>query len=304
MFLSPWTPLIAATLGWGASAVLSRAVILRGVDTFTLVPLRMVFAMITLSLVIAVTGRFGRTSRKAWKMGLVLGTVTMAIPMTVMTLALEDLPVSLSGILIALIPLATIGAAHFVVPGERFQARSLPGLLIALIGSAVLVGIGGETVDGVGNLWRGVGWMVLGVVLAGLGGALSRRYALEVPSDQLVLPQFTVNTVVLLVVLPLLFEIDVASIDGGSWILIAGVGAVGTTLAFASFLVAAGMNPASRLALTGYSVPVVAVTLAVLFLDETITLAIMGGAVLIIAGVILAERSTDHVPVPGVTTSR
>lgn len=302
--MSPWTPIVAATLGWGASAVLSRAAILRGVDTFTLVPLRMVFAMITLALVIALTGRFGRTSRQAWKRGLVLGTVAMAIPMTLMTLALEDLPVSLSGLLIALIPLSTIGAAHFIVPGERFQARSLPGLLIALVGSAVLVGIGGDTVDGVGNLWRGTGWMVVGVTMAGIGGALSRRFALEMPSEQLVLPQFTVNTMVLLVVTPLLFEIDIASVDGASWLLIAGVGALGTTLAFASFLVAAGMNPASRLALTGYTVPVVAVTFAVLFLDEAITLAILGGAALILTGVVLAERATEHVPEPGVTTSR
>ena len=302
--MSPWTPLIAATLGWGASAVMSRAAILRGVDTFTLVPLRMVFAMVTLALVIAVSGRFGKTSREAWRRGMVLGIVAMAIPMTLMTLALEDLPVSLSGVLIALIPLSTIAAAHFIVPGERFQTRSLPGLLIALIGSAVLVGIGGETVDGVGNLWRGVGWMVIGVTMAGVGGALSRRFALEVPSDQLVLPQFTVNTVVLLVVTPIIFEIDVASVDGASWVLIAGVGALGTTLAFASFLVAAGMNPASRLALTGYAVPVVAVTFAVLLIGETVTLEILGGAVLILTGVILAERATDHVPVPGVTTSR
>jgi len=302
--VSPWTPLITATLGWGISAVLSRAAILRGVDTFTLVPLRMVFAMITLALVIAATGRFGNPSRLAWKRGLVLGIVAMSLPMTVMTLALEDLPVSLSGMLIALVPLSTIGAAHFIVPGERFQARSLPGLLIALIGSAVLVGIGGETVEGVGNLWRGVGWMVLGVTMAGVGGALSRRFALEVSSDQLVLPQFTVNTLVLLVVIPLLFEIDVASVDGVSWLLIAGVGALGTTLAFASFLVAAGMNPASRLALTGYAVPVVAVTFAVFFLGETLSLAILGGATLILTGVILADHATDHVPVPGVNTSR
>ncbi len=302
--MSPWTPLVAATLGWGTSAVLSRAAILRGVDTFTLVPLRMIFAMITLALVIAVTSRFGTPSREAWKRGLLLGTVAMAIPMILMTLALEDLPVSLSGVLIALIPLTTIGAAHFFVPGERFQARSLPGLLLALIGSAVLVGVGGETVDGVGNLWRGVGWMIGGILMAGVGGALSRRFALEVPSDQLVLPQFTVNTVVLIVAIPLFFGIDLASVDNVSWLLIAGVGGLGTTLAFASFLIAAGMNPASRLALTGYSVPVVAVTFAVLFLGESITLAIFGGATLILTGVILAERATDHVPVPGVTTSR
>lgn len=302
--MSSWTPLVTATLGWGVSAVLSRALILRGVDTFTIVPLRMVTALVTLLAVIAATGRFGSPSRKAWKRGLVLGTVAMAAPMTVMTLALEDLPVSLNGTLIALIPLATIAAAHFLTPGERFSPKSLPGFLLALAGSAVLVGLGGGSVSGVDNLWRGVGLMVLGVFLAGVGGALSRRFALEVPSESLVLPQFTVNTVVLLVVTPLLFEIDVGSVDATGWLLVLGIGTFGTTLAFASFLVAAGMNPASRLALTGYTVPVVAVVFAVIFLGEAITIPIVIGAALILAGVVLADRSTSHVPQPGVTTSR
>ncbi|MGB7861039.1 MAG: DMT family transporter [Acidimicrobiia bacterium] len=302
--MNRWTPLVAATFGWAASAVLSRAAILRGVDTFTLVPLRMIFAMATLGIVIAVTGRFGRPSAEAWKRGLWLGTVAMAIPMTVMTLALQDLPVTLGGMLIALIPLATVVAAHFIVSGERFQSRSLPGFLIALIGTAVLVGFGGESAEGVDNLWRGVGFMAVGVTMAGIGGALSRRFALEVPSDQLVLPQFTVNTVVLLVLTPLLFEIDVASVDTTSWWLIAGVGALGTTLAFASFLVGAATNPASRLALTGYAVPVVSVALAVIFLDETLTVSIVIGAIVILTGVILADRATDHVPEPGVPIPR
>ena len=33
------------------------------------------------------------------------------------------------------------------------------------------------------------------------------------------------------------------------------IGSVGTTFAFGAFLLGAGINPASRLALTGYSVP-------------------------------------------------
>ena len=45
--VNPWTPLLFATLGWGASAVLTRAVILRGVDSYTLVPIRMAFAMVS-----------------------------------------------------------------------------------------------------------------------------------------------------------------------------------------------------------------------------------------------------------------
>lgn len=302
--MSPWTPLAAATFGWGASAVLTRAVILEGVDTFTIVPLRMVFAMLTLGVVMAVWGRFGTRNAEAWRKGAILGIVGMALPMILMTLSLEDLPVSLGGLLIALIPISTVAAAHFIVEGEAFQARSLPGLLVALAGSALLVGVGGESAEGVGDLWQGVLFVVAGVVLAGVGGALSRRFATEVPADDLVLPQFTVNTVFVLAITPFMAQTDIGSIAGTSWLLIAGIGALGTTLAFASFLVAAGVNPASRLALTGYTVPVVAVTLAVLFLGETLTPAIVGGALLIIAGVVLAERSGGHVPAPGAVTSR
>jgi drug/metabolite transporter (DMT)-like permease len=224
--------------------------------------------------------------------------------MVLMTLAFEDLPVSLGGLLIALIPLATIAAAHFLVGGERFQIKALPGLLLALVGSALLVGLGGSSIEGVGDLWRGVGLMMAGVTMAGVGGALSRRFALEVSSNDLVLPQFSVNTVVVGLLLPLLFDFEIATVDGFSWWLIAGVGALGTTLAFGSFLIAAGLNPASRLALVGYTIPVLSVILAVIFLGETITPIVIGGAALILTGVVMAERATDHVPEPGVATAR
>jgi drug/metabolite transporter (DMT)-like permease len=79
---------------------------------------------------------------------------------------------------------------------------------------------------------------------------------------------------------------------------------LGTTLAFGSFLIAAGLNPASRLALVSYAIPVLSVALAVVFLGESLTPAIVGGAALIMTGVILAERSTTHVPEPGVATAR
>ena len=264
----------------------------------------MVFAMITLAIVSAASGRFRTRSPAAWLRGGLLGVVGMALPMTLMTLALEDLPVSLGGLLIALIPLSTIAAAHFLVDGERFEARSLPGLLIALLGSALLVGIGGTTVAGVDNLWRGVFFNIAGVVMAGIGGALTRRFAMEVPTDDLVLPQFTVNTVFVFALTPLLARTDIGTMSGASWLLLAGLGAIGTTMAFTAFLVAAAVNPASRLALTGYAVPIVAVVLAVIFLGETLTAEIIAGAVMIIAGVVLAERSTKHVPAPGVVTSR
>ena len=45
-------------------------------------------------------------------------------------------------------------------------------------------------------------------------------------------------------------------------------------------------------------------TLAVIFLGEQITLSIVVGAVLIVIGVVVAERSTTHIPEPGVATAR
>ncbi len=302
--MSPWTPLAAATLGWAFGSVLTRAVLVRGVSTWTLIPLRMGFALLTLFLVMAVTKRFWTTDPTAWKRGLLLGTVNMAVPMVFMTLAFEDLPVSLGGLLVALIPLATIAAAHFIVEGERFQARTIPGLAVALAGTALLVGVGGESATGVGDLWRGVGLMMTGVLVAGIGGALSRRYALEVSSDNLVLPQFTVNTFVVVGILPFFFEFEPSTVDTTSLWLIAIIGAVGTTLSFGAFLIAAGINPATRLGLVSFAIPPLSVILAVFILGETLTPAILAGAALILTGVVLAERNTTHVPGPGVATAR
>jgi drug/metabolite transporter (DMT)-like permease len=301
--MNPWTPLVAATFGWAAGSVLTRAVLVRGVSTWTLIPLRMLFALMSLGAVILVTKRFWTSDPTAWRRGLVLGSVAMAVPMILMTLAFEDLPVSLGGLLVALIPLATIVAAHFLVVGERFQVKILPGMLLALVGSALLVGAGGST-EGVDNLWRGVALMVAGVLVAGIGGALSRRYALELPANDLVLPQFTVSMVLVAVILPLFFDFDTSAVDSAAWWMIAAVGALGTTLAFGSFLVAAGINPASRLALVSYAIPVLSVLLAVVFLGESLTMAIVGGAVLILAGVVLAERASKHVPEPGVAIAQ
>lgn len=291
-------------MGWAASAVLSRAVLLDGVSTWTLIPIRMAIALATLLVVMMFSTRFRNPSRGSWGRGSILGIVSMAVPMILMTMGLEDLPVSLGSLLIALIPIATIASAHFVVPGERFRVGVIPGLAIALLGTALLVGVGGEEVTGVGNLWRGVGVTIGGVVLAGMGSALSRRFALEVPAESLVLPQFTVNTVFVWLVMPLFFEFEPSTVTGSALAMIAVMGTLGTTVAFTAFLIGAGMNPASRLALTGYSVPVVAVTLAVIFLGETLTLSIVAGAALIIAGVVISERATGHVPEPGVATSR
>lgn len=300
--MNPWTPLLAATFGWACAVVLARAILLRGVDSVTLVPLRMAVALIALLIIAGVWGRFRATSPRAWARGAVLGLVALAVPNMVMTHALTFLPVSLGGLLIALIPLTTAIAAHFVVEGERFQPAAIPGMLLAFIGCAVLVGLGAETLEGVTNVWRGVAFSLTGVVFAGLGGALTRRFAMDVPAEELVIPQMLVGTVALLAVVPLAFGMDLGAIDMVSGGMILLIGLVGTTLPFAAFIIAAAINPAWRLGLTGYTVPVLAVALAIVFLGERPTLTVAAGAVLIVTGVVIADKASSRSRLPGTLT--
>ncbi|MEX1124443.1 MAG: DMT family transporter [Acidimicrobiia bacterium] len=301
--MSPWTPIVVATFGWASAAVLTRALLNSGVSAFTVVPFRFGIALVILLAVSPFWTRFRNFDRRHWVRGLLLGGVALALPNTLFTMGLVDLPVSLGGLMVALIPGATVGAAHFLVEGEPFNPRSIPGLIVSLIGTGILVGVGGGALEGVGNLWRGVALSLAAVCLAGIGGALTRRFALEVGGDGLVIPQFAVATALSVIAMPFLDTTPFIAIESSQWALLITLGAFATAVPFTAFMIAAQVNPASRLSVAGYLVPVLAVSLAVIFLGETLTIAVVVGAILIIGGVVLTERTSRHVPVPGIDTA-
>ena len=302
--MNPWTPIVVSILGWGSAAVLTRAVLNNGVSAFTVVPFRFGVALVVIMVVSIYWARFRDIDRRHWVRGLLLGVVALAIPNTFFTMGLVELPVSLSGLMVALIPAATVGAAHFLVEDERFNPKSTPGLILSLIGTGILVGVGGGSMEGVGNLGLGVTLSLIAVLFAGIGGALTRRFALEVGGDGLVIPQFAFATAITLLATPFLGATPLSDLQTSDWVMLIVLGAFATAVPFTAFLIAAQVNPASRLAVAGYLVPIVAVTLAVIYLGETLTLAVVVGAILIIGGVVLTERSSRHVPVPGVNTAR
>ena len=297
--MNPWTPLLLATVGWGASNVLSKAVLNSGLDTFRFLPIRYLIGLVSLVVFLAATGRLHRPERRTWKLGAVLGILNMSIPTLLMTKGLEYIPATMGSLLISLIPIATVTAAHFVVPGERFRPHILPGFLISLTGVALLVGGGVEVVSSLSALLTGVGLTFAGVAVAGVGGAVSRRYTVEISPARLVLPQFAFGLLALLIGLAVIGGGRSSPIDANLWWLLAASGVVGTALPFASFLFAAEINPASRLAITGYTVPVIGTIGALIFLGEAFTGIMVLGALLIIAGVYLSERIARYVPAPG-----
>ncbi len=296
--MNPWTPLLLATLGWGASNVMSKAVLNTGLDTFRFLPIRYLIALLTMVAFLAATGRLDRPELKVWKAGAILGLLNMAIPTILMTKGLEYIPATMGSLLIALIPIATVVAAHWAVPGEKFRSRVIPGFLISLCGVGLLVGGGFDVVASAGTLLLGVGLTFAGVTLAGVGGAVSRRFCVQISPARLVLPQVVFGLLALLVGLAVVGGGRESTIDANLWWLLLASGAIGTALPFAAFLFAAEVNPASRLAVIGYTVPVLGTVGALIFLGESFTGFMVVGAVLILAGVALSERMANYVPTP------
>ncbi|HEY5889850.1 MAG TPA: EamA family transporter, partial [Acidimicrobiia bacterium] len=163
---------------------------------------------------------------------------------------------------------------------------------------------GGDAVVAIrSELILGAGLVTVGVVVAGLGGALSRRFARETPATQLVFPQFVVGLVALLIGFVIFGESTVTPIDSSVWWLIIASGIIGTAVPFAAFLFAAELNPASRLGATGYIVPIIATLGAIVFLDEVFTAAMLVAAALILIGVFWSEKAARYVPSPGARTT-
>lgn len=286
---APGVAFIAATLGFGVGNVLAKVILDRGVNALELLPIRFLVAVTSLMAVLAATGRLRRLGLDTWRQGSLLGVVNMAAPSILMTIGLEHVSASVTALLVGLIPLTTVAFAHRLIDGERMHRGLLPGFVLALVGTGLLV----EAEGGPGtNPALGISLIVLGVLAAGAGGALTRRFALSTPAAELVLPQFVAATGVVLVAALVSGSLEgISRMDLGSWGLIALLGTACTALPFGSLLWLSELTTAARVALMAYLVPVVGVAGGVVILDEPLGWRLVSGGALILAGVVLADRS-------------
>ena len=286
---APAVAFIAATLGFGSGSVLAKVILGRGVTALELLPIRFSFAVASLLTVLAATGKLKRLDTDTWRKGSMLGVINMAAPSILMTSGLEHLSASVTALLVGLIPLTTVAFAHHLIDGERMHRGLVPGFILALAGTGLLVeGEGGPGTNPV----LGLTLVVTGVLAAGAGGALTRRFALKVPASELVLPQFVAATGVVLAAALASGSIEgIGRMDRGSFGLIVLLGTACTTVPFGALLWLSQSTTAARVALMAYLVPLVGVTGGILILGEPLGWRLLGGGALILAGVMLADRS-------------
>jgi drug/metabolite transporter (DMT)-like permease len=215
-----------------------------------------------------------------WRWVLVFTAVEVAGPWLLLARAEQHLSSSVTGLLIAGVPL--IGAVIYgFVPGmERLDGRRLLGLVVGLAGVAALVGIDVGQLDllALGE----VGLVVLGYAAGPL--VISRRLA-DLPGLGVTAVAVTVTAIGYA---PLALTHLPRSPSAEAVAAVAGLAVLCTAVAFVIFFALILEVGPARSTVVTYVNPLVAVLLGVVLLNEPFTVGIAVGLPLILAGSVLA----------------
>jgi drug/metabolite transporter (DMT)-like permease len=232
-----------------------------------------------------------------WRPILLFTAVEIGVPWLLLSRAEECLSSSLTGLLIAAVPLVAAAASAASGSRHRLDRRSWSGLLLGLLGVAALVGLNFGRV-GLGPLLE-----LLVVVLGYTSGPiiLSRSLS-DLPSLGVIASSLTVAAIVYAPVaaleIPGHLRLDVIGA-------VLGLGIVCTAVAFLLFFaLIAEVGPVRATVIT-YVNPAVAAVLGVVLLGERFTVGMGVGFALVLAGSVLATggRAAPEPAVPADPTA-
>jgi drug/metabolite transporter (DMT)-like permease len=225
-----------------------------------------------------------RELARAWRPGLVLGTINAAVPFTLIAWGEKHIDSGVAAIANATVPLFVVLLAIRFRPSERVSGSRLAGVLLGLVGVAVLAGAQPE-----GGWWAVAG--TLAVVAASLAYAIGGLYGQgrsKVVSAPVLATVSTVGGALVLLPFALLQLPD----EVPGWKASASVAALavgGTALAQLVVFRMLRLHGAARMSLVTYLLPVTAVLYGMLLLDEQLSVGLLAGLALILPGVALGS---------------
>jgi drug/metabolite transporter (DMT)-like permease len=219
-----------------------------------------------------------------WRPLLAYTVAEVAVPWVLLGHAEERLPSSLSGLLVAAVPLVGVGIAQVYGVGGGVGTRVLAGLGLGLVGVIVLLGFDISSAD-VGSA------AVVAIVVVGyaLGPAIVAHSLHDVPSLGVVSLSLALCAVGYA---PIALTNVPSHVSGRAVAAVVVLGVVCTALAFVVYFALIAEVGAVRATIITYVNPAVAVVLGVAFLHEAFSAATAAGFVLILAGSYLATRRT------------
>jgi drug/metabolite transporter (DMT)-like permease len=217
------------------------------------------------------------------------------IPFSAISFGERWISSSVTGILIATVPLTIALISRFFGLHEPLGIVRLSGLGLGFIGVAALLGLG--TVTGL-NGWGGVACMLLATTGYAIGPLIVQRYFGDIDSFGPVAASLAVSSIVLLPFAIYSFPTHMPSTLALSSIAV--LGAICTALAMLLLFFLISQAGASRASVITYINPAVATLLGVTLLHERLGVGGVTAFVLILLGSWLATRgAANRRPAPG-----
>lgn len=275
-----WLLFAAMGLIWGIPYLMIKVAV-GGLSPAALVFFRTAGAAALLLPIAAGRGQL-RPLLRRWRPLLAFTAVELAVPWLLLNTAEQRLSSSLTGLLLAGVPL--VGALlAWATGGERLGPQRAAGLLVGVVGVAFLVGLDLH----IGDVWALLAMAGVAVGYA-VGPFILDRYLAGLPGLGVIAASLGLAA---LVYLPFGLTQLPAHLPSRSVIgAVAVLAVVCSALAFLLFFaLIAEVGPVRATVIT-YINPAVAVTLGVLLLHEPFTLGIGVGFALVLTGSVLATR--------------
>ncbi|MFK7942886.1 MAG: DMT family transporter [Paracoccaceae bacterium] len=285
-----WSLLILLSLLWGG-AFFFAGVAVREVPPLTVVLIRVALAALMLLPLFWWFGHRFPQGWIGWRPFVVMGVLNNVLPFGFIFAGQTYVTVGLAAIINALTPLFTV----LVMAGfqeERLTGLRVAGVLLGVVGVAILKGFGGVGADQI----TGILLCLAGALSYGFAALWARRHVVGVPPLKGATCQLLSSTMIMVIIVSIYDQPWTLEPPSGStvWALLA-LACFGTAIAYLVFFQIVLRAGASNVMLVTLLIPVSALILGNLYLDEPIrTRELVGAGVIGLGLMFIDGRAVRH----------
>lgn len=281
-----WLAFILLGTVWGSSFLWIKLAIVE-VGPILLVAFRLLFGMLGLLLLAAITRPAWPRDRQAWIMLTIFGFINSAVPYVLIAWGERYIDSAVASVLNSATPLFTMVIAHLFLHDDKLTGQRLAGLLVGFVGIVVLFSR---------DLAAGVHAGLLGqvAVLAAAfcyasAAVFARRTTQGLsPVVQGVIPLFGGDAFLWLMATIAEKPVQLPRLPV-TWFAMAWLGLLGTGAAYLLYFYLLHSVGPTRTTLTNYFFPVVGVILGVIFLHERLDWHLLVGGALIVGSIVVVN---------------
>lgn len=286
-----WALLIGLSILWGGSFYFIEVALVE-LRPFTIVFGRVFLAAIIMYLILKLFNHSLPTDRQQWKAFFMIGILNNIIPYSLIVWGQTQIEGGLASILNATTPVWGIILAHYFTGDERLTSNRLAGVILGLVGVVVMIGF--DVLQGLGANVLAQLAIVLAALSYAVAGIYSKRFRdtppLVTSTGQVMTSALMMLPLVLIVDRPWQYAMPTLS----TWAALLSMTILSTVIAYLIYFRLLKTAGATNSLLVTFLIPVSALLLGILLLDERLTGYQIWGMVLIGAGLLAIDGRILH----------